>query len=86
MIEPSKSAQTREYLSKTLLARPGELTMELAVHRCRTQLEKAGAKVLSVQAEPLETVRDPDTTIRALFYRIRASYTSPKTIKIDIQE
>jgi hypothetical protein len=86
MSELPKASQTREYISKTLLARPGELTMELMVHRCRMELEKAGAKVLSVQAESLETIRDPDTTVRALFYRIRARYTAPKEIKLNLQD
>jgi|GEM_PF-6977190 len=66
--------QTYQYVSRLLVTRPGDGSVEPMVRLYRIKLACCGAQVLSAGMEIDETVRDPDTTVCAIFYRVRLVY------------
>jgi hypothetical protein len=63
-----------EYLSRLMVAKPGDGGVESSLRYYRMKFSACGAQVVSAGMETSEIIRDPDTAVRAIFYQIRLYY------------
>jgi len=79
--QPFASRPVRGYVSKVLMARPGGGDVDAVIRYYRMKFESKNAEVLSITPETIETVCDPDTAVRAIFYNVHVNYRGTTAFK-----